>query len=88
MTCVFLFRKSDMINVKSLHSSWSKKQELRAMQESVKSFEKELKDASKREKEERRKKMEERQQRREENARKAEVVQEVSLFHDSYICSF
>jgi len=70
-------RKSDMINVKSLHSSWMKKQELRAKQESIKSFERELKDAAKRTKEEKRKQLEERQKRREENARKAEVVQEI-----------
>ena len=69
-----------MVNVKALHSSWAKKQQLRAEQESIKNFERELKDAAKKEKEDRRKKMEERQKRKEENAKKSEIVQEVCLF--------
>ena len=68
-----------MINVKPLHTSWSKKLQKRAEQKAVKEYERELKNTIQREKEEKRKLMEERKKRREENIKKAEIVQKVSL---------
>ena len=68
-----------MINVKSLHSSWDKKKQIRAKAESVKSFEKEIKEETNRKKEEKRKQTEERQKRKEENRKKSEIVQQVAI---------
>lgn len=67
-----------MINVKSLHSSWDKKKQIRAKAESVKSFEKEIKEETNRKKEEKRKQTEERQKRKEENRKKSEIVQQIT----------
>jgi len=71
-------KKSTMINVKSLHPSWSKRSKERAERESVKKYQKELKEAIAVEKEEKRIRIEENRRRREENAKKAEIVQKIT----------
>ncbi|EDO33108.1 predicted protein [Nematostella vectensis] len=68
-------KKSTVINVKPLHSSWKKKQKDRLQLKLLKSYEKELKDNARNAKEERRKRTMEKQKRREENERKSQVVQ-------------
>merc|ERR1712071_233376 len=70
-------RKSDMINVKPLHTSWEKKKRIRAEKDSVKAFERDMKEAAKKERDEKRKRIEERKKRKEENQKKSEIVQEI-----------
>ena len=71
-------KKSTIINVKSLHPSWSKRSRDRAERESVKKYQKELKEAVAQEKEEKRMRIEENRRRREENAKKSEIVQKIT----------
>ena len=78
MQCLLTSRKSEMINVKPLHSSWERKKLLRAEKDSIKAFEREMKEAAKKERDEKRKRIEERKKIKEENQRKSEIVQEVS----------
>lgn len=78
MRCLLTSRKSEMINVKPLHSSWEKKKRLRAEEDSIKAFERGMKEAAKKERDEKRKRIEERKKRKEENQKKSEIVQEVS----------
>jgi len=71
-------KKSTMINVKSLHTSWNKRSKERAETESVKKYQKELKEAAALEREEKRLRTEENKRRREENAKKSEIVQTIT----------
>ena len=71
-------KKSTMINVKSLHPSWSKRIKERSEMESVKKYQKELKAAAALEKEQKKIRIEENRKRREENARKSEIVQRIT----------
>ena len=71
-------KKSTMINVKSLHPSWSKRSKDRSERESVKKYQKELKEAAAVEREEKRIRTEENRKRREENAKKSEIVQSIT----------
>lgn len=72
------FPKFDIINVKSLHSKWSKRQADRSEKKSVKEMETSMKDAKKQAKIDKRQRTVEQQQRREENAKKSEVVQVIT----------
>ncbi|CAH3111042.1 unnamed protein product [Porites lobata] len=68
-------RKSAVIGVHPLHTSWGRKQQVRMQQKLMKVYEKELKEEAKKQKEEKRRKIEERKKRREENEKKSQVVQ-------------
>eukprot|EP00794_Sanderia_malayensis_P014067 gene14066-15533_t len=74
----YLFRKSEMINVKPLHTSWRKKLQKRTEEKNLKKFERELKQEARKQKEEKRQQLEERQRRREENRKKSEIVQQIT----------
>lgn len=71
-------KKSDMLLVPSLHSTWNDKIRKRAERKSVKSFERELKEAAKKQREERKRLIEERRKRREENEKKSQIVQVIT----------
>lgn len=68
-------RKSAVIGVQPLHTSWNMKQKARMEKKLMKVYEKELKDETKKQKEEERKRIEERRKRREENEKKSQIVQ-------------
>jgi hypothetical protein len=51
MFLLFLYRKSDMISVPSLHSSWEKKLKKKTEKKNVKRLEAELKEAAKKQRE-------------------------------------
>lgn len=70
-------RKSAVIGVQPLHTSWNKKLKVRMEKKLMKIYEKELKDETKKQKEEKRRKTEERRKQREENEKKSQVVQEI-----------
>lgn len=55
-------RKSAVIGVQPLHTSWNKKRQVRMEQKLMKVYEKELKDEAKKQKEEKRKRIEERRE--------------------------
>ncbi|XP_057307726.1 coiled-coil domain-containing protein 86-like [Hydractinia symbiolongicarpus] len=71
-------KKSTIINVKSLHTSWEKRKKERAEKMSVKQFQMEIKKAASEEKEKRRLRAEENKKRREENIKNAEIVQKIT----------
>jgi len=68
-------RKSAVIGVQPLHTSWNRKQKDRMEKKLMKVYEKELKDEAKKQKEKKRKRIEERRKRREENEKKSQIVQ-------------
>ncbi|XP_046839809.1 coiled-coil domain-containing protein 86-like [Xenia sp. Carnegie-2017] len=71
-------KKSNMINVPSLHSTWMRKVNKKLEEKNVKNLENKLKEAAKLQREARKKLLEERRQRRQENEKKSQVVQVIT----------
>ena len=71
-------RKSDIINVKSLHKSWTKRKQERSEKDSIRAHERELKAVVILEKQKKRERTLENQKRREENIKKSEIVQKIT----------
>ncbi|XP_068749891.1 coiled-coil domain-containing protein 86-like [Montipora capricornis] len=68
-------RKSAVIGVQPLHTSWKKKQQVRMEHKLMKVYERELKEEAKKTKEEKWKRIKERRKKKEDNEKKSEVVQ-------------
>ncbi|XP_004208300.1 coiled-coil domain-containing protein 86 isoform X1 [Hydra vulgaris] len=71
-------RKSDIINVKSLHKSWTTRKKERLEKDSIRAHENALKTAILLEKQKKRERTLENQKRREENIKKSEIVQKIT----------